>query len=59
MRASGIVIELDRETLAAIAGKREEAVRAHAARIFAEVAPTLALSFERYRNGSAFIRSPA
>jgi uncharacterized protein len=59
MRASGIVIELDPDTLAAMAGKREGEVRAHAARIFAHIAPTLVLSFEPYRNGSAFVHSPA
>ena len=53
------VIELDHETLAAIAGKREEEVRANAALIFAGIARTLDLSFEPYRNGSAFIQSPA
>ena len=53
------MIELDHETLAAIAGKREEEVRANAALIFAGIARTLDLSFEPYRNGSAFIQSPA
>ena len=50
---------LDHETLAAIAGKREDEVRANAARIFAGIARTLGLSFQPYRNGSAFIHSPA
>ncbi len=59
VRARGFVIELDHETLAAIAGKREEEVRANAALIFAGIAQTLDLSFEPYRNGSAFIQSPA
>ena len=59
VRARGVVIELDHETLAAIAGKREEEVRANAALIFAGIARTLDLSFEPYRNGSAFIQSPA
>jgi hypothetical protein len=53
------VIELDPETLAAIAGKREGEVRANADRIFAGVAPTLDLSFQPYRNGSAFLHSRA
>ena len=59
VRARGVVIELDHETLAAIAGKREEEVRANAALIFAGIERTLDLSFEPYRNGSAFIQSPA
>ncbi|MGB7974276.1 MAG: adenine nucleotide alpha hydrolase [Roseiarcus sp.] len=59
VRARGVVIELDYETLAAIAGQREAEVRANAARIFAEIGPTLDLSFEPYRNGSAFVHSPA
>jgi pyridinium-3,5-biscarboxylic acid mononucleotide sulfurtransferase len=58
VRARGIVIELDPETLAAIAGKREDEARAEAARIFAGIAPALDLSFEPYRNGSAFVRLP-
>jgi pyridinium-3,5-biscarboxylic acid mononucleotide sulfurtransferase len=57
VRAKGVVIELDPETLAAIAGEREGEVRANADRIFAGVAPTLNLSFQPYRNGSAFLHS--
>jgi hypothetical protein len=54
----------DRQTLtprrnAAIAGKRQDEVRVQAERIFAEIAPTLDLSFEPYSNGSAFVRLPA
>jgi hypothetical protein len=52
------VIELDPKTLAAIAGKREDEVRAEAERVFAGIASTLDLSFEPYRNGSAFVRLP-
>jgi pyridinium-3,5-biscarboxylic acid mononucleotide sulfurtransferase len=59
VRAEGVVIELDPETLAAIAGKREDEVRANADRIFAGIAPTLDLSFQPYRNGSAFVHSRA
>jgi pyridinium-3,5-biscarboxylic acid mononucleotide sulfurtransferase len=57
VRAKGVVIELDPETLAAIAGEREGEVRANADRIFAGVASTLNLSFQLYRNGSAFLHS--
>ena len=59
VRAKGIVIELDPETLAAMSGKREDEVRANADRIFAGIAPTVDLSFEPYRNGSAFVHSRA
>ena len=59
VRARGIVIELDPETLAAIAGARQDEARAEAERIFAEIAPALDLKFEPYRNGGAFLRSPA
>jgi pyridinium-3,5-biscarboxylic acid mononucleotide sulfurtransferase len=57
VRAKGVVIELDPETLAAIAGEREDEVRSNAKQIFAGIASTLDLSFEPYRNGSAFIHS--
>ena len=59
VRAKGIVIELDPDTLAAIAGEREVEERAQAERIFAGIAPRLDLSFEPYRNGSAFVHSRA
>jgi pyridinium-3,5-biscarboxylic acid mononucleotide sulfurtransferase len=59
VRVMGVVIELDPETLAAIAGKREDEVRAQADRIFAGIAQTVDLSFEPYRNGSAFVHSRA
>ena len=51
----GVVIELDPETLAAMTGKRKDEVRAQADRVFAGIAQTLALSFEPYRSGSAFV----
>ncbi|HSV00370.1 MAG TPA: adenine nucleotide alpha hydrolase, partial [Roseiarcus sp.] len=57
VRAAGVVIELDPATLAAIAGEREAQARADAERIFAGIASTSALSFQLYRNGSAFLRS--
>jgi pyridinium-3,5-biscarboxylic acid mononucleotide sulfurtransferase len=55
VRAKGVVIELDPETLAAMTGKRRDEVRAQADRVFAGIAQTLALSFEPYRSGSAFV----
>jgi pyridinium-3,5-biscarboxylic acid mononucleotide sulfurtransferase len=59
VRAKGVVIELDPETLAAIAGEREDEARARAQRIFAGIAQTADLSFEPYRNGGAFLHSRA
>jgi pyridinium-3,5-biscarboxylic acid mononucleotide sulfurtransferase len=59
VRAKGVVIELDPKTLAAIAGQRQDEARAQVERIFAGIAHTLDLSFEPYRNGSAFVRLPA
>jgi pyridinium-3,5-biscarboxylic acid mononucleotide sulfurtransferase len=57
VRARGVVIELDPDTLATIAGEREAEARAAANRVFAGIAPTLDLSFEPYRNGGAFLHS--
>ncbi len=59
VRAKGLVIELDAETLAAIAGNREDEARAEVDRIFAGIVPTVDLSFALYRNGSAFVHSRA
>jgi uncharacterized protein len=59
VRAKRVVIELDPETLAAIAGAREDEARAEAARIFAGIADTADLKFEPYRVGSAFVHSRA
>jgi uncharacterized protein len=59
VRAKRVVIELDPETLAALVGERQDEIRAQAERLFADIAPALDLSFEPYRNGSAFVRPPA
>ncbi len=59
VRAKGIVIELDPETLAAIAGNREDEARAEVDRIFAGIAPVVDLSVALYRNGGAFVHSRA
>ena len=59
VRAKGIVIELDPETLAAIAGSREDEARVQVERIFAGIAPAVDLSFALYRNGGAFVHSRA
>jgi pyridinium-3,5-biscarboxylic acid mononucleotide sulfurtransferase len=59
VRAGRVVIELDPETLAAIAGPREDEARAEAALVFAGIAETADLRFEPYRLGSAFVHSRA
>ncbi len=59
VRAKGIVIELDPETLAAISGARKDEARVEAGRIFAGIAPSADLSFAPYRNGGAFVHSRA
>jgi pyridinium-3,5-biscarboxylic acid mononucleotide sulfurtransferase len=58
VRAKGIVIELDPETLLAIKGAREDAVRRQVDRIFVGLLPASDLTFALYRNGSAFLRVP-
>lgn len=57
VRAKGIVIELDPETLAAIRGRREDDVRIQANRIFAGLVPTTDPRFAVYQNGSAFLHA--
>ena len=55
VRASGVVIELDPDTLQAMSGAREAAVRADVAGFFAGSVETGELAFAPYRNGSAFL----
>jgi uncharacterized protein len=57
VRADGIVIELDPDTLAAIKGRREGDARIRATRIFSGLVPTTNLTFAAYRNGSAFVHA--
>jgi pyridinium-3,5-biscarboxylic acid mononucleotide sulfurtransferase len=58
VRAKGIVIELDPETLLAIKGAREDGVRRQVDRNFAGLLAASNLTFAPYRNGSAFLRVP-
>jgi pyridinium-3,5-biscarboxylic acid mononucleotide sulfurtransferase len=58
VRAKGIVIEFDPETLLAIKGAREDGVRRQVDRTFAGLLPASNLTFAPYRNGSAFLRVP-
>jgi uncharacterized protein len=59
VRAKGIVIELDPETLAAIKREREDETRSQVGRAFAGLLPATDLTFALYRNGSAFLHSAA
>jgi uncharacterized protein len=56
VRATGVVVELDPATLAAVDGTREAAVRAEVSALFADAAAGRDLLFAPYRNGSAFLR---
>ncbi len=55
VRASGVVVELDADTLAAVDDARRADVGAQVNRLFAGLLARPALSFAPYRNGSAFL----
>ena len=57
VRAKGVVIELDAETLAAIKGAREDSARKQVDQTFAGLLPAIDLTFAPYRNGSAFLHA--
>ena len=57
VRARGVVIELDPETLSAIKGAREDTARRQVDRTFAGLLATTDLTFAPYRNGSAFLHA--
>ncbi len=59
VRATGVVVELDPDTLAALDGARRDAVREDVERRFSGLLPQHGLSFAAYRNGSAFLHGPA
>ncbi len=59
VRAAGVVLELDPETLAALDDARRVAVRQGVDRRFGALLPHCGLSFAPYRNGSAFLHGPA
>ena len=59
VRASGIVVELDPETLDVLDDGRRASVRQAVERRFAGLLPHHGLSFEAYRNGSAFLHGLA
>jgi uncharacterized protein len=58
VRASGIVLELDVESLDAINSAQELQIRQEVSRVFDGVLNTVELSFAAYRNGGAFLGVP-
>ncbi len=56
VRAAGIVVEVDPRTLAALGDDRRESVRREASTLFSGLVPVSTVSFEPYRNGSAFLQ---
>lgn len=59
LRGSGMVIELDSDSLAALDSAAEAAIRSRASHAMAIAGRHYPLAFELYRNGSAFIHEPA
>jgi pyridinium-3,5-biscarboxylic acid mononucleotide sulfurtransferase len=59
VRATGVVVELDPATLAAVAGPREADVRRQVAALFAGKVAHTDPTFAPYRNGSAFLHGRA
>jgi uncharacterized protein len=55
VRASGVVIELDADTLERLESGEQEALRTRIHALFATGGHDLAVAFERYRVGSAFL----
>jgi len=59
VRASGIVVELDAETLAVLDGSRRATITRDVERRFGTLLQNHALAFAPYRNGSAFLHGAA
>jgi uncharacterized protein len=59
VRAGGIVVELDQETLHRLDGAALAALRGRLAATLDGTAREMPISFAPYRNGSAFLRPPA
>lgn len=59
VRAEGMVIELDTDTLASLSRTKEAAIRTKATRYMESSGRRYDLSFESYRNGSAFLHEPS
>ena len=58
VRAKGMVIELDTASLAALSRAKEAEIRANASSYMDRSGRRYDLSFEAYRNGSAFLHEP-
>ena len=56
VRAAGVVVELDPDTMDALGPERRRAVAAEVMRRFAGLLPAATLTFAPYRNGSAFLQ---
>ncbi len=59
VRADSVVIELDRESLAALEAREADRLRGAVADLAREVGISKRVDFAPYRNGSAFLRVPA
>lgn len=59
VRATGVVVELDPQTLSALDEPRREAVRRQAGALFSGIVPVPDLTFAPYRVGSAFLTGAA
>jgi uncharacterized protein len=57
LRAAGIVVELDAPSLAALDADSRAMLGREVGGLFGDLAPTAGITFEPYRNGSAFLRS--
>ena len=58
VRSGGMVIELDADSMQQLGSAREEEIRARALAHMDRAGRRYELSFETYRNGSAFLRQP-
>jgi len=56
VRASGLVVELDAQSLEALGDELKQELRSEVTRLFERVAAPTMVSFAVYRNGSAFLR---
>ena len=59
VRASGVVVELDAETLAVLDGSRRATIARDVERRFGTLLQNYGLAFAPYRNGSAFLHGAA
>jgi uncharacterized protein len=55
VRARGVVIELDQDSLSGLQGRPRDTLATEIGRLFAEAGFDLSVAFEPYRTGSAFL----